>query len=72
MRKETIALAILLWAVLAPPAGAHHGFTGCYDASKVIRIEGKVRKLDFINPHGVLELDTVDGTGRHVVYVVDL
>lgn len=72
MRKNLLALTGWLLMAVVPFASAHHGFTGYYDSSKVIRIEGKVRKFAFINPHGVLELDAVSSTGEHVVYVIDL
>lgn len=72
MRKGLLVAAGLLSLVCASLAGAHHGFSGYFDAGKVIRIEGKVRKIAFINPHGILELDTVNGAGEHVVYVIDL
>jgi hypothetical protein len=38
----------------------------------VIRIEGTVKRFDFINPHVFLYIDSVDEAGEPVVYKCDL
>lgn len=71
MRTRSAAVFAVLLAC-APPALPHHGFTPHFNPAKIIRIEGTVKKVAFINPHGSLQIDTVDKSGKHVVYVCDL
>jgi len=63
---STIA-AMLVGGVLvlvgAAPARAHHAFEAEYDSSKVVNLTGIVTKLDWINPHAYVFIDTTDDTG---------
>ena len=54
------ALACLVPAV----AGAHHSFAVYFDASKDLKIKGKVTAFRFTNPHGTIVLDVADAQGR--------
>lgn len=47
----------------AAPARAHHAFEAEYDASKVVNLTGIVTKLDWINPHAYVFIDTTDQAG---------
>jgi len=42
---------------------AHHAFEAEYDAAKVITISGTVTKLDWINPHAFIVIDSKDQAG---------
>lgn len=53
-------------------ASAHHGFGPHFDRNKVVRIEGTVKRFDFINPHGFLYIDTTDDAGEPMVYICEL
>lgn len=57
-----IAAALLVAGAVA--ARAHHAFEAEYDANKVVNLTGFVTKLDWINPHAYVFLDTTaeDGT----------
>lgn len=56
----TIAAAAGLLA--AGTAGAHHGFTGRYDAGRPVWLEGQVQSVRFGAPHSVLRLDVAAAT----------
>src|SRR5438105_5617003 len=60
-----IALAVTL--VAAKPLGAHHSFDAEYDSKKPVTVSGIVTKLDWVNPHAFVYIDTKDESGavRH-------
>jgi hypothetical protein len=44
-------------------AQAHHSFTGVFDLTKPVSLQGTVIKFDFINPHGWVTMDVVAANG---------
>jgi len=63
MRKKTMN-AVAVIAVLIATAvtvSAHHSFSAEFDGSKTVTIEGKVFKMDFVNPHILLHFDVKKG-----------
>jgi hypothetical protein len=60
MRKG-IALVLLLGFVLAGVSlKAHHAVAGIYDLNKEVVLEGKLKKLNFVNPHASIVLTVAD------------
>ena len=53
-------LAALLMGCGVAPALAHHGFGVHFDPSAPVRIEGTVQRFDFVNPHALLLVETVN------------
>jgi Family of unknown function (DUF6152) len=53
MKKNTVALTLgaLVLLVAAVPAVAHHAFGAEFDRDAPIRLEGKIAKLEWVNPH---------------------
>lgn len=60
--KKTVRIAVLslVASVLALRAYAHHSFAAEYDASKPIKLTGKVTKVEWTNPHIFIYLDVPD------------
>ena len=60
---KALASAALLVAA-AFPVLAHHSFSAEFDAKKPVKLEGKVAKMEWVNPHSWLHLDVIkpDGT----------
>ena len=58
-RSKGFALAILL----AVPALAHHSFEAEYDGSKTTTLTGIVTKVDWVNPHAYIFINTKDESG---------
>ena len=61
------ARLVLLCGFLAAPfliasvvVQAHHAVAGVYDLNKEVVLEGKLKKLNFTNPHASIELSVPD------------
>jgi len=50
--------------IAAAPVVAHHAFSAEFDATKPVRLRGKITKMEWINPHAWMhiEVTTEDGT----------
>ena len=60
--------AVLVAALLTVPplverANAHHG-AGRYDPRKNVELEGRLTRLDFVNPHSYVYFDVVGDDGK--------
>ena len=67
MRKQlsvVIGGVALLAALASVPAWAHHAFSAEYDNTKPLKLEGTVKKVEWINPHSWITIDVkkADGT----------
>jgi hypothetical protein len=61
---HAVLVAVLLTApVLAERAYAHHG-AGLYDVRKNVELEGKLTRVDFVNPHTYIYFDVVGNDGK--------
>jgi len=62
MRKQ-LALVLGLACLIVVPVLAHHSFDAEYDSTKTMTIVGYVTKLDWVNPHAFVYLDSKDDKG---------
>ena len=70
LRFTAFALAALLLA--APPlALAHHAFSAEFDANAPIRVEGRVVKVDWINPHAWVHVETLQEDGKALIWELE-
>jgi hypothetical protein len=53
-------------------AWAHHSFDAEYDSRRPITFTGYVTKLDWINPHAFVYIDTKDESGRIRNYRIEM
>ena len=53
MKKQTLALTLgaLVLLVAAVPALAHHAFGAEFDRDAPIKLQGKITRLEWVNPH---------------------
>jgi hypothetical protein len=73
MRKDmlSVAAAVVVLIASAVSVSAHHSFSAEFDGSKTVTIEGKVFKMDFVNPHSWLYIDTVTPDGKTERWAVE-
>ena len=51
MRANVLISALILLAASATPALGHHAFSAEFDANLPIQVQGKVTRVQWINPH---------------------
>jgi Family of unknown function (DUF6152) len=79
MRAKSVAqgkaAAVLLCAGLllaaAPSVWAHHAFTAEFDANKPVKLEGKVTKVEWINPHSWIHIDVTGPDGKVTKWMIE-
>jgi hypothetical protein len=64
-------MIVIVGAVAAQSAAAHHGFAVHYDVNDQIRIEGKVYKVRLKNPHAEIQILAVDGDGNDIIWTCE-
>lgn len=60
MKRRDLVLATLALPVLAPHAGAHHGWSS-FDQDRPLYVEGKAVNVRWQNPHAELDLEVSPG-----------
>jgi hypothetical protein len=63
MKKLTIAYLLIAGLLLALPAWAHHSITAEFDTSKSFTVKGNITKIEWVNPHAYVYLETKDDKG---------
>ena len=60
--RRLVLSGLLVAAVVVTGASlrAHHAVAGIYDLNKEIVLEGKLKKLNFVNPHASIVLSVQD------------
>jgi hypothetical protein len=63
--RRTVFSGLLMAAVVMGGAAlrAHHAVAGVYDLNKEIVLEGRLKKLNFTNPHASIELTVPNKDG---------
>jgi hypothetical protein len=70
---KTNLTAMLLTALAALPASAHHSFPAQYDVNKPITLTGKVTKVEWTNPHIFIYIDVPnEATGSAVNWALEM
>jgi hypothetical protein len=54
----------------ATAAHAHHAFSTEFDVNRPVVLEGKVTKVELINPHSWIHIEVIDG-GKAVTWMIE-
>jgi hypothetical protein len=71
MTTRTAGLVVLC-AILMAGVGlqAHHAVAGVYDLNKEVVLQGKLKKLNFTNPHASIELTVPNKDGTFTDWIL--
>jgi hypothetical protein len=74
MKFRTIGLVIVfsLTILTVTAAMAHHSFDAEYDSKKPITVTGTVTKVDWVNPHAYVSIDSKDESGTVKNYKIEM
>jgi hypothetical protein len=64
----TAGASLLLTAL---PVWAHHSFAAEFDATKPVKLQGTVTKMEWINPHSWIHLDVKDADGKVQEWMIE-
>jgi len=65
------AAVVVLGAISATPARAHHSVSAEFDTAKPIEFTGTVKKVEWTNPHIYTQVETKGADGKPIVYRVE-
>ncbi len=72
MRTTVVALvAGIALLATAPLAVAHHAFAAEFDATKPVKLRGKITKMEWINPHAWMHLEVTDENGNVQTWMIE-
>jgi len=73
MKTTLLKVAMFGGALLAAsaPAIAHHAFAAEFDSNKPIKLQGKVTKMDWINPHSWIHIDVKNADGTVTNWAIE-
>jgi hypothetical protein len=71
MRIGSLVILSMACALAAMAARAHHAFATEFDVDKPIEFEGKVTKVELINPHSWIHVEVVGKDGEAVVWMIE-
>jgi len=71
MKTKSMAGIGMAALLLAAPVWAHHSFAAEFDDSKPLKLQGKVTKVEFINPHSWIYIDAKGPDGAMVNWAIE-
>jgi len=69
MRRLLAIVGLFLAAAI--PAAAHHAFGAEFDPNKPVLLKGKVKKVEWVNPHTWIHLEIVKPDGSKEVWMIE-
>jgi hypothetical protein len=66
LKNRVVGIAILsaVLTLTTPPARAHHAFAAEFDANKPVRVQGRIVKVEWTNPHSWFHVDAIGADGK--------
>ena len=70
MRLLTLVVPVFVSMLATSGAQAHHAFATEFDVNRQVTLEGKVTKVELINPHSWIHLEVIQD-GKPVTWMVE-
>src|SRR5262245_31929675 len=70
--KQTICGAAIAVLLIIVPLSAHHVIGAKFDPAKTARLQGRITKVDWLNPHVHIFMDVRDASGVGTNWAVEL
>lgn len=71
MRIRILGIGLVGAMLASAAASAHHAFATEFDVERPVKLEGKVTKVELINPHSWIHIAVVDENGDTVDWMVE-
>ncbi len=74
LKRPWIALVSLVAATALAPVprvGAHHAFSSEFDAASPVKLQGPITKVDLINPHAWIHMESKGPDGKVEQWMVE-
>jgi hypothetical protein len=68
---RNIAFGFVVLCLFGTAAWAHHAFAAEFDINQPIKLQGKVQKMEWINPHAWIHVDVAGAEGKIVTWMVE-
>jgi hypothetical protein len=66
-----VALTFIALLLTAAAAWAHHAFAAEFDINQPVKLQGKVQKMEWINPHAWIHVEVPSADGKVVMWMVE-
>ena len=70
-RFALVVCAFLGLLLTTTAAWAHHAFAAEFDINQPVKLQGKVQKMEWINPHAWIYVDVGGSEGKIVTWMVE-
>jgi hypothetical protein len=71
MRFAIRVVPVFIGITAATAVQAHHAFATEFDVDRPVELEGKVTKVELINPHSWIHIEVVGEDGKSTVWMVE-
>ena len=71
MRLAMLVLQATVCTLTTTAAHAHHAFATEFDVNRPVEFEGKVTKVELINPHSWIHVEVIDASGKAVTWMIE-